>query len=100
MMFIPQPKTHFLILYILKAIRYISSSCGPIQTKSCVVDDSVLLAALLPGAELRNDSFLCPDDLEGSDGCHWQRESYCSCSQVSLSHTNGKINNLISSGCG
>lgn len=72
----------------------VSICCGYIQRKRCVVDDCVLFAALLPGAELWNDSFLSLDDLEGSDGCHWQRESHCSCSQVSLSRSNVKINNL------
>lgn len=54
-----------------------------VAIRSAVLIFLLCFAALLPGAELWYDCFLCADDLERTDGCHWQWESNCCCSQVS-----------------
>lgn len=42
---------------------------GPIKIKNV---NMLLFAALLPGAELWYDCFVCAYDLERTDGRHWQ----------------------------
>ena len=58
-------------------------------------------AAVLSGAELRNDCVICVDDMERSDGRYGQRESHCRRLEVSsrcstCGDSQSEIANLIS----
>ena len=50
-----------------------------ITLSSCLIQ---LYIGVLSVSQLCNDCFVCSDDMEGSDGCHQQREPNCCGSEV------------------